>query len=280
MGYSQGALRQLLNWCMVSLAIGILQIKLSLHLPGQLLILGTLVSDCRMQRKTRSYFQTQVLAIAAWTSAMLVSRTICMGQHANATFGHFVESSIALAKHHTEVFRDFVNFIITSSSSSVRQRPASHDAPPTLGWCCGTRCQDPCTPPTLGWRSGRQCEDPCAPPTFGWRCGRGSQDPCTPCPFQAGPGCSTAPHLAVLRCLPGLGGAAVLAAGPQTPPASCGRGHRHHHRNGAAPGEGPCPCAPCPAEQRATIGDLNNRHGRADDGPQLQEPTAAQSCMG
>ena len=65
MGYSQGALRQLLNWCMVSLAIGTLQIKLSLHLPGQLLILGTLVSDCRVQRKASSYCQTQVLAIAA-----------------------------------------------------------------------------------------------------------------------------------------------------------------------------------------------------------------------
>ena len=44
MGYPQGALRQLLNWCMVNLAVGTLQIKLSLHLPGQLLILGPLVS--------------------------------------------------------------------------------------------------------------------------------------------------------------------------------------------------------------------------------------------
>ena len=48
MGYSQGPLRQLLNWCMVSLATGTFQIKLALHLPGQLLILGTLVFNCRM----------------------------------------------------------------------------------------------------------------------------------------------------------------------------------------------------------------------------------------
>ena len=57
-----------------------------------------------------------------------MSKFICMGQHANDTSGHFIESSIAPAKHHTEVFRDFVNFIVTLSTSSARKKVQ----PPTM----------------------------------------------------------------------------------------------------------------------------------------------------